>query len=67
MKFITAIIAGAISTVAGHCDWDLSKPFAHATNMNGTFSNRLVGGVRTLKPEGSDTAAGYFKLKNGVK
>jgi hypothetical protein len=45
----------------------LSKPFAHATNMNGTFSNRLVGGVRTLKPEGSDTAAGYFKLKNGVK
>ena len=64
MKFITAAIsAAAISTVAGHCDWDMLKPFATPNYNHGTFSSTLKDGIRTLKPEGSETATGYFRLK----
>jgi hypothetical protein len=49
MKFITAAISAAtISTVAGHCDWDMSKPFTQYSDGSPPLSSTLKDGIRTL-------------------
>ena len=66
MKFITsAISAAAISTVAGHCDWDMSKYFTKY-GSSPALSSTLKDGIRILYPPGSQTATSYFKLKKGA-
>tara|TARA_B110001450_G_C17589112_1_gene468192 strand:- start:735 stop:1064 length:330 start_codon:yes stop_codon:yes gene_type:complete len=65
MKYITSISVAAMSTVAGHCDWDFSKPFSTSSGKLSVTTNPWSSET-VLKPVGNETFTGFFKLKDGI-